>query len=184
MIETDDNVIVIGKLGKPRGVRGEITIIPLTDFPERFLKMKTILVSSRNGSWETMNVESSMLVSGRPVMKLAGIHDPESAARMTNKELAVLKTNAVQLPKNRFYVFDIVGCQAVDESNGKVIGDVVDVMSAPANDVYHIRTSDGRMLLAAAVSSIVRSVDIANRTIVVNAGGLFEEQNADAKDEV
>ena len=58
---TEEDVVLIGKLGKPRGLQGELLVLPLTDFPERFLKMKEILVSTRNGSWETMAIEASTL---------------------------------------------------------------------------------------------------------------------------
>ncbi|MEK7774758.1 MAG: ribosome maturation factor RimM [Candidatus Zixiibacteriota bacterium] len=182
MIEED--IVVIGTLGKPRGVHGEILVQPLTDFPERFVKMKEVMISTRNGSWETVKIEQSHLVSGRPVLKLSGIETPEAAARLTNRQLAVHRSDVVKLPKGRFYIFDVVGCLAFDDLSGELIGEVVDVITAPANDAYAIRTADGRTLLAAAVSTIVRSVDTTARKIIVNSGGLFDEQGAGPKDEI
>jgi 16S rRNA processing protein RimM len=181
---SEEDVVLIGKLGKPRGLQGELLVLPFTDFPERFLKMKEILVSTRNGSWETMAIEASNLISGRPVLKLTGVDSPESAARLTNRELAVPRREVVKLPKDRFYIFDLVGCKAFDSESGELVGEVVDVMSAPANDAYVIRASDGRTLLAAAVSAVVRSVDTKARKIIVYSGGLFDEQGAGKKDEV
>jgi 16S rRNA processing protein RimM len=181
---SEQDLVVVGKLGKPRGLQGELLVLPLTDFPERFLKMKQILVSTRNGSWEQVAIEESHLISGRPVLKLSGIDSPEAAARMTNRELAVPRTEVVKLPKDRFYIFDLVGCQAFESSSGELIGDVVDVISAPANDAYVIRTPDGRTLLAAAVSAVVKSVDTKARKIIVNSGGLFDEHAPGQKNEI
>jgi len=67
--------ITVGKLGKVRGVKGEIYVTPLTDFPERFVGQKEIFIDNR-GQWIKFTIASAFLVSGRPVLKLNGIDNP------------------------------------------------------------------------------------------------------------
>ncbi len=145
-----------------------------TDFPERFLGLKEIFVRVRN-HWEKRRLLSSRMVSGRPVLRFEGVTSPEAAARLTNRDLAVLKSQVVALPKDTYYVFDLLGCLVVEEGSGKVVGLLVDVERYPANDVYVIEDAAGRKLRCAAVKQFIKEVDIQGRTIRILTGGLFEE---------
>lgn len=164
---------MVGKLGRTRGVRGELWITPLTDFPERFEGLKEILVSDRGG-WKPMAIEATAMIGGRPTVKFAGVNNREEAARMTNRELAVPADQLVELPEDTYYVFDLVGCAMVDAESGDRLGEVTDVRRYPANDVYVVKTGDGHEVFFPAVAEMVTEIDIENKKIVVRNGGLFD----------
>jgi len=170
---TAEEFITVGQLGRPRGTTGEIYVTLLTDFPERFENMTEIFVSSGN-SWEKMKVLSSRFIAGRPVLQLENINSPEEAARMTNRYLAVPKSQLMKPREDSFFIFDLIGCEVVNES-GDRIGSIVDVDELPANDAYIVKTEDGKRLIMAAVKRFVKKVDIENRKVVVDAAGLIEE---------
>jgi len=167
--------ITVGKLGKTRGVKGEIYVTPLTDFPERFVDQKEIFIDHR-GQWVKYKLESARLVSGRPVLKIEGLNSCEDAARFTNRRLAVTRNQLVELPEGSFYIFDLIGCYVYDSENGNPIGKIIEVQQLPANDVYVIKKEDGGEVLLPAIKHLVMKVDIENKKIVIDKAGLFENK--------
>lgn len=163
----------MGQLGRPRGTEGEIYVTLLTDFPERFENIKEIYVSSGD-SWSKMKVVSSKMVSSRPVLQFENIKSPEEASRLTNCYLAVPKSQVMKLPQNSFYIFDVVGCEVFDEATDKKIGTISDVEEFPANDVYTIKSDDGKTFSLAAVQVYVKKIDIDDRKVVIDSSGLVE----------
>lgn len=167
-----DQLITVGKLGKTRGVHGEMYVTLLTDFPDRFIGLKEIYVGSRD-RWEKMTIASARLIGGRPVIALEAVTSPEAASRFTNRELAVPRDELVELPEDTFYIFDLIDCAVYDEANGEQLGEVTDVESYPANDVYVIRMRDGSTRVCPAIKDAVKQVDIANKKIVIVAEKLL-----------
>lgn len=177
MAEQGD-LIQVGRLGRARGIFGWLWITPDTDFPDRFVNLDRILVSESD-TWRELRVEGAKVIGGRPAIKFGGINTREDAARLTNRRLAVTRNQLVQLPPDTHYVFDLVGCEVRDEENDRRLGEIVDVIRYPANDVYVVRTADGKDVLFPAVNSFVRRIDVAARKVTVISGGMFD--NADEK---
>lgn len=165
--------ITVGKLGRARGVRGEIYVTPATDFPDRFVGLASIFVLDQ-GRWRSLDIEWSHLIAGRPVLKFREFNTPEEVARLTNRELAVTREEVVDLPEGMHYVFDVVDCEAVESVTGRRIGRVVDVQQYPANDVYVVRTEDEGDIMVPAVREYVLEVDTENKRIVIQTGGLID----------
>lgn len=166
--------VTVGRLGRSRGVRGELYVIPDTDFPQRFLSMRELHLRTKDG-WEKIKIDSTRMVSGRPVIKLEGVDTPEDAARYTNREIGVPQVEVVKLPEGSFWIHDLVGCEVIDESTGSVMGEVTAVETYPANDVYMIRTIEGDELSIAAVEKFVKRVDISKKKVVVDTTGLVKQ---------
>ncbi len=166
--------ITVGKLGRTRGLSGEIYITPSTDFPERFLGLKEIFVRSGN-QWEKQKIVSTRLIAGRPVIKFKNINNPEEAARMTNRSLAVLKEEVVDLPKGSFYIFDLVGSEVFDHKSNQKIGKIVEVKQYPANDVYEILTPDDKKIYCPAVKQFVTEIDVEKKKVVIDQAGTYSD---------
>lgn len=171
----NEALITVGKLGKTRGLHGELYVTPLTDFPDRFIGLKEIFVGNR-GTWEKMCIVSSRMIGDRPVIGIAGFTTPEAAARLTNRELAVPRDELVELPDDMYYVFDLIGCSVVSGENSDRLGEVKDVESYPANDVYLVEMTDGSRRILPATKQAVKLVDLKNRRIVVDADSLLESE--------
>jgi 16S rRNA processing protein RimM len=151
-----EEYIIVGKLGRTRGVHGEINVTPDTDFPERFEGLTEIYVQNRS-VWEKLRRASAKYISGRPVLRFEGIDNPEDASRLTNRLLAVPRSDVVELPENTYFIFDLVGCRVLEEGTARVLGEVVDVEQYPANDVFVIKTVSDREVLFPAVKNLVRT---------------------------
>ena len=169
-----DKFVTVGRLGRTRGVEGELYIAPMTDFPDRFLDMEEIHVLGPAG-WEKFRIESSRLVGDRPVIKFDGYDTREDAARLTNRDLAVPIDKVVELPDDSYYIYDLVGCRVYEDGTDRPVGELVDVKQYPANDVYVIRTDDGKEALVPAVREFVKEVDLEQRRIIIVAAGMVSE---------
>ena len=172
-MDRNETYIIIGKLGKTRGVRGEIRVTVFSDFPERFVDLTEVFVGNR-GTWEKRKLESAQMISGRPVLKFEGVNSPEEASRLTNRELAVTRDQVVELPEGMFYIFDLIGCRVFAGDDDASIGEVIDVRQYPANDAYVIKMNDGRVMSLAAVVQFIKHVDVENKKIVIDSAGLVE----------
>ena len=170
----DQEFVTVGRLGRPRGLSGEIFVTPLTDFPERFENIKEIFVSSKK-DWEKKKVVSSKLVSGRPVLLFENINSPEQASRLTNRFLAIPKNMVMELPEGSNYIYDLIGCQVIDENTGETIGMITDVELFPANDVYMIETNDGRIKSLPVIERYVKKVDADSKKVFVDPSGMIEQ---------
>lgn len=166
----------VGWLGRTRGVNGNVWVTPDTDFPERFLDLKEIFVRDRD-HWVLFVVEESELIGGRPVLRFQGIRSLEDARRLTNRELAVPRDQVYELPEGSHYIFEMIGCAVYDET-GTLIGELTNVESYPANDVYVIQTPAGRQKHLPAARPFVKEIDLAQRRLTIDRAGLFDATSA------
>lgn len=149
--------IIIGKVGAARGLDGTLRIIPLTDFEGRFDGLEKISVGG-----QVFAVEDVKHIGGQIFMKFAGVDSRESARSLTNKFLTVDREDAAPLEDGEFYTFDIIGCEMF--AGDKKLGTVTDVLKTGSNDVFEV---DGKILIPA-LKSVVRSIDIAAKKILVD----------------
>lgn len=170
---TFDDIVTVGRLGRPRGVRGEMFVTPETDFPERFEDIKEILVRTKD-DWKMYKVEWSKMISNRPVIKFEAIATPEEAGRLTNRHLGVPKKDLVSLPEDTYFLFDLVGCKVFDEKSGDSLGLLVDVECYPGNDVYVIESESGKQMRIPAVKEFVKDVAVDQKKIVLDASKFLE----------
>lgn len=163
--------LIIGRVLKPVGVRGELKIEILTDFPERFASLRQVFLGDDAKSFR---VESARAVSHRLArLKLIGIDTPEAAATLRHQLVYVAREDAVPLPPNRVYLYQTIGLR-VKTTDGVVLGQVTDVLDTRANDVYIVH--DGtREILLPAIPQVVKEINIERGEMIVELmDGLVE----------
>lgn len=171
----EDEFVVVGLLGRTRGIHGEIYVIPDTDFPERFLGLSEIYIDNR-GRWEKIKLQSTSMIAGRPVVRFENVTTPEDAARFTNRKIAVLESEMVVLPEGSHYIYNLIGCSVIEENTDNLLGTLENVEKYPANDVYVIKMPNGKRVLFPAIRHFVKRIDIDNRRIIVDPAGFPEEE--------
>ena len=153
--------IVIGRVGAAHGIRGELRIIPLTDFPERFAKLREVMVGD-----ELLHIESVKPQGKNFLMRFREYAVREDAQKLTGRHLTVARAEAAPLDEGEYYVFDIVGLTVYDEENNE-LGTVENVLRTGSNDVYAVRSEDGREILIPALRKVVRTIDVPNGRMTV-----------------
>lgn len=159
------SLIAIGKIIKAHGIRGDLVILPMTNNPARFKKLKNVFVGATQSSVRETSV-SDVAVESRGVrLRLDVASDRTAAELLVGCLLFVDEKDAIRLPKGTYFVHDIIGLNAVDET-GATIGVVKDVLKYPANDVY-VLDKDGKEILLPAVKEFIRRIDLASGTMHV-----------------
>ena len=158
---TSNERIVIGRVGAAHGIRGELRIIPLTDFPERFAALREVMVGD-----ELLHIESVKPQGKNFLMRFREYTVREDAQKLTGRLLTVARAEAAPLDEGEYYVFDIVGLTVYDEENTE-LGTVENVLRTGSNDVYAVRSEDGREILIPALRKAVRTIDVPNGRMTV-----------------
>lgn len=158
---TSNERIVIGRVGAAHGIRGELRIIPLTDFPERFAALREVMVGD-----ELLHIESVKPQGKNFLMRFREYTVREDAQKLTGRLLTVARAEAAPLDEGEYYVFDIVGLTVYDEENNE-LGTVENVLRTGSNDVYAVRSEDGHEILIPALRKVVRTIDVPNGRMTV-----------------
>ena len=154
--------IVIGKIVAPIGIRGELKVLALTDFPARFEAGNELRLRPLTGEHRPVKIESQRPHKGGFVMKLAGVDARDDAEALRGSEFVIDESELAKLPPGEFYVFDIIGLKVVTD-DGRECGEVTEVVQSGANDVYV--TSTG--LCIPALKDVVAEVDLVRGEMVI-----------------
>lgn len=157
-----DELITVGRIVAPHGVRGDLRILPDTDRPSVYKKLKTVIVGGK----------SYTLLSARPhknvyIIHLGGVDDRNTAETLRGKKVEVPFSSLPARPSGVYYLFQLVGLHVIDEE-GKPVGTIKEVLETGANNVYTIKTPEGSELCLPAIPSVVLSVDIDKGTMTVH----------------
>jgi 16S rRNA processing protein RimM len=149
-----DELVTVGRVGRPHGVDGSFFVEGASDAPERFAKGATLLVDGAAAEV----VVSKRGAGGRPVIKLDRTV-PRGAT------LAVRRDDLPEPDEDAYYVFQLVGLR-VEEEGGRALGTVIEVENGPANDRLELDSG----LLLPLVESCVLEVDLDAGRILVARG--------------
>ncbi len=169
-----ERLVVIGEIGRPRGLSGELHVTPLTDDPARFARVGDCVVWDVSaGTREARRLTAVHLRGDAIVVALSDCHSPEAARRLTGRLLAIPQSEALPLDDAHFYPWQLEGCQVVTE-DGREVGIVAGIEHTPAHDLWVVR-GPGREHLIPAVAEIVSDVDLAARRVAIRPPeGLLE----------
>ena len=168
-------LVLVARVAKPRGVRGEVACDLLTDFPERFGRVEKLIAVFPGGRRERLKLERHWLHGDRVVLKLGGYDTPEAAAALAGCELAVPESEAVELEEGEFFDWQLEGCR-VETVGGLGVGAVREVLHTGGEaPVLVIRDERGRENLVPLAESICVEIDVNAKLIRVDAPeGLLE----------
>ena len=149
-----DDRVVVGVVGKPFGVRGEVYVRPDPDIGCAFAPGEAYQVVRTDGGVATADASGGQLVvaesrehRGRRLVRFDGVDGPEAAEAVRGAILTVERAD-VALDPDAFWVDDLVGREVVDERGGSV-GRVVDVTDGAAHDYLVVEGPHGEALVPA-----------------------------------
>jgi 16S rRNA processing protein RimM len=163
-VSDEPDFIVIGLLRRAHGVRGEVSVRPVSDHPERFDRLDRVLVRHHGETREV--VVRGVRGKGRSIiLKIDGVDDRTSAQALAGAEIGVKRSDVWPVPEGTYYIFDLVGCRVVGDG-GRQIGVIDDVWKMPANDVLAVR-SGSREILVPAVKSVIKKIDLERKIVTI-----------------
>jgi 16S rRNA processing protein RimM len=173
--------VVVGRIGKPHGLRGEVTVDVRTDEPElRFAVGATLHHRNTRLPGGMLTVATTRWHQGVLLVRFQE-HDGREAAESARGTVlhATLPADASPEDPDEFYAHQLVGLAAYD-LDGRLLGEVT-ALTPGAQDLLTVRTPDGRDALVPFVTALVPEVDVAGgRIVVADRPGLvtpFEDES-------
>jgi len=160
-----ETLIIVGEITRPHGLHGTVRVAPVTDFPDRLLALTRVMVV-QGRTVRPVRIERAEAAGRFVLMKLAGVETPAAADALRGATLRIPPDEVQPLPPGQFYIFQIVGLR-VRTPEGGVVGQVTDVLRTGSNDVYVVRSGDGREILFPALTGVVLSIDLEAGEIVM-----------------
>lgn len=153
--------VVIGKVGKPFGIKGEIRVIAYTESTEAFFRSEVLVID--NESYRTRSVRPH---KGGLLVSLEGIDTPEQAKEFTGN---LIKTDPGNLPpkeEDEYYWYELIG-MAVHTHEGRFLGTVKTLIRTGANDVLEVHGELGEILLPM-IDDVIREIDLERGLVIVD----------------
>lgn len=167
------NYLPACKIVSTHGVRGEMKALPLCDGAAFLSKFKRLYTSDAgDGETAVLGVRAQGNVI---LIRLAGIEDMDAARARVGRTYYFAKADA-RLPKGRYFIDDLLGCEVTDAGSGKVYGVLIEVDHPAAQDIYTVKDAAGNTHMLPAVPEFVKEIDVENRIIrVTPIPGMFDD---------
>jgi 16S rRNA processing protein RimM len=165
-VDGDGDLVVIGEVTRPHGLRGEVRVTPHTDRPERFDGLgECVLWDEARDTRVVRRVIGARRQGDAVLLSLAGCDSVEAATALVGWLVALPRVQALPLPPGYLYPWQLIGCR-VETEDGRPIGELSGIEPSPAHDLWVVQ-SGGREHLIPAVSEIVVDVDVGGRRVVI-----------------
>ena len=155
----------VGIYTNTHGVRGEIKVFPTTDDPNRFRKLKKVIMRTEKGD-RLMEIAGIRFSKQMVLMKFKGIDNINDIEMFKGSGLYVPREDAIPLGKDEYFIADLIGI-TVYTDEGEELGRLSEVLQTGANDVYVVTGKDREYLLPA-IADCVQTVDPEGGRMVVH----------------
>lgn len=163
-----------GEIVGTHGIKGEARVHPWSDTPDFLCGFKTFYLDDEGKG--NLKVKSSRVHGNMVLIKFDGYDTIEQTEKLRGKVIYINRSDA-KLPDGRSFIQDIIGCEAFDVDTNKKLGEVTDVITGIANDVWTI-TQNGKEYLLPAIDDVVISKDLENNKVFIRAmKGIFDDED-------
>ena len=159
--------VVIARIARARGIRGEVACDLETDFPERFGRLECVTVWMPAGARLSMVIESHWFHKGRVILKFEGVDTMSAAEQLVGGRLVVAESGRAALDEDEFFEYEIVGAE-VFTADGVSLGHVSRLMRTGGTDLLVVESEAKREHMIPFADDICTEVDVQAKRITVN----------------
>lgn len=161
------NYYQIGKIVNTHGIKGEVRVQSITDFPEqRFEPGATVFAFQAGHDPRQMTIKTHRRHKQFDLISFEGLDDINAVEFLKGADLKVSEEQQEELDNGEYYYHDIIGLDVVDLDD-QYIGKVKEIMEPGANDVWIIDRKGKSDLLIPAIKDVVKNIDLDNQRIVI-----------------
>lgn len=157
------DLLEVGKIVNTHGLRGEVKIVPWTDYPEVFEDIKKVFLPDGR----ELNVKGIKYQKNNIIVRFEELTDIDEAAKLKNKVVTADRNELGELPDGVYYVADLIGMKVITD-DGEELGTISDVLQTGANDIYEVKREGNKPLLIPVIDSVVLNTDMEKRTVTVH----------------
>ena len=160
MKSSDLEFVTIGQVLAPWGIKGKLKVRIVTDFPQRFTPSSRIYINR-----QPLTIDSTEWHKGRAIIKLYTIDSVEEAQKLRGQPIEIPFNQLHHLPEGQYYYFQLIGLE-VWTTQGELLGNVTEVLTAESNDNYVVSGVKGEILIPA-IEDVVKSIDLNNKRVII-----------------
>ncbi|HEY84472.1 MAG TPA: 16S rRNA processing protein RimM [Chloroflexi bacterium] len=164
-LASEPDFLVIGKIIKPHGIKGEVSVKVLTDFSERFDELEYISLGDDNSQAE-YTVKATRWHKERVLMTFAEIPDRAAAETLRGLYLKIPIEEAMPLEPGAYYHYQLINLNVVTDT-GEHLGRIAEIIETGANDVYVVQGEKGEILLPV-IKEVILSIDLEARLVTAH----------------
>ncbi|MEU2672437.1 ribosome maturation factor RimM [Streptomyces sp. NPDC007164] len=170
--------LVVARIGRAHGIKGEVTVEVRTDEPELRLGPGAVLATEPAGAGP-LTIETGRVHSGRLLLRFEGVRDRTAAEALRNT-LLIADVDPAELPEDpeEFYDHQLMDLDVV-LADGTEIGRITEITHLPSQDLFIVERPDGSEVMIPFVEEIVTEIDLAEqRAVIAPPPGLIDESQA------
>ena len=165
-MENMEQFLRVGVISSTHGIRGEVKVYPTTDDPERFLDLDEVILDTGR-EHKILQIEGVKFFKNQVILKFKGYDNINDIEKYLKKDLLVDREHAVELGENENFIADLIDMEVVTDE-GKVLGMLTDVIETGANDVYAVKTPEGKEILLPAIRDCILDVNVDEKRMTVH----------------
>ena len=156
----------VGVISNTHGIRGEVKVYPTTDNVRRFDDLKEVILDTGKEQLN-LHVTSVKYFKNMVILKFKEFDNINDIIPYKGMDLLVTRENAIPLEEGEYYIADIIGSKVITDED-KILGTLTDVLQTGANDVYVVKTKDGKEVLLPSIEECILDRDIENKIVEVH----------------
>lgn len=160
-----EDLLKVGVIANTHGIAGEVKVFPTTDDPKRFKKLKTVILEPEKEN-RILHITQVKFVKNMVVLRFEEFGNINEVQGFRGKGLFVTRDQAVPLSEDEYFIADLIGLSVVS-TDGEMLGELSDVITTGANDVYVVSKTGEKDLLLPAIRQCIKKVDMENRRMEV-----------------
>lgn len=164
-------MVVLGRIAGPHGIRGQIKVIPFTEYVDGLMEYPVWYLSRDEKNWQIVRPATFFIHDNLLIVTLTEYSDRTSASELKGLLVAVPRSQLPPLSKDGedgYYWTDLIGISVVN-MQGEPLGTVAGLFETGANDVLRVRLSgSSKEELIPFVDQVIRQVDLESRQITVD----------------
>ena len=158
-------LVAIGVIEKPFGVRGELRVRSLSDVPGRFEGLTRVTLEAPSGAVKETAIRSVRAMNGSYVLGMDVCSTPEDAGLFRGWTVKIPLGSAPPLPQGQYYEYELIGLSVQDEA-GRSMGTLEEILKTPGHHVFVVRGEQGEVLIPA-TKEVVAAVDVPGKVMTV-----------------
>lgn len=161
-----EQLLQVGVISSTHGIRGEVKVFPTTDDPDRFRKLKQVILDTGREQ-KGLEIEGVKFFKQFVILKFKGIDNINDIEMYKQRELWIPREEGQDLEEDEYYIADLIGMEVVLE-DGSSFGTLTDVMETGANDVYVVENGEGQEILLPAIRECILDVDVEKNVMTIH----------------
>jgi len=166
-------LVMIGKVLRSHALRGTVKVRVVADTVEEFSRLRKVQLQRGEQALGEYLIEELQIANDGILIKFRGVNDRDQAEQLRGAEVMMALEKCPPPAPDQFYHFDLIGLPVFTASD-EPVGDIVEILRYPANDVWVIRRGTSEKLIPA-IDTVIQKVDLPNRRVIITPlPGLLE----------